>query len=136
MSLFPYHVISQIRSRDSLITFMVLKTEESPKPTHFLLKRPYLRHCLTNERISLLLVQRMTPTITNIAHKHTCPFVTEIISFEDKPANSRYSNRQKKHTFTALYFQDGCSNPTVMFSDDRSPVFLSKNNHSRAELFV
>ena len=115
---------------------MVLKTEESPKPTHFLLKRPFLRHCLTNERISLLLVQRMTPTITNIAHKHTCPFVTEIISFEDKPANSRYSNRQKKHTFTALYFQDGCSNPTVMFSDDRSPVFLSKNNHSRAELFV
>ena len=80
--------LSSIIDAQSLET-MVLKTEESPKPTHFLLKRPYLRHCLTNERISLLLVQRMTPTITNIAHKHTCPFVTEIISFEDKPVYSR-----------------------------------------------
>ena len=73
---------------------MVLKSEESPKPTHYLLKRPYLRNYLTYERISLLLVQRMTPTITNSARKHTCPFVTEIFSFEDKPANSRYSNRK------------------------------------------
>ena len=77
----------------------------------------------------------MTPTITISARKHTCPFVTEIFSFEDKPAISRYSNRKKKHTFTALYFQEGNSKPTVMFSDYRSPVILSKYNHSRTELF-
>ena len=64
---------------------------------------------------------------------HTCPFITEIFSFEDKPAISRYSNRQKEHIFAAVYFQGGCSNPSVTIRDDRSSVLLSKSNHSSAK---
>ena len=64
---------------------------------------------------------------------HTCPFVTEIFSFEVKPTISRYSNRQKEHIFLPFYFQGGCSNPSVTIRDDRSSVFLSKSNHSIAE---
>ena len=67
------------------------------------------------------------------ANKNTCPVVTEIISFEDKPAISRYSNRQKELIFAAVYFQGGCSNPSVTIRDDRSSVFLSNSNQSSAE---
>ena len=69
------------------------------------------------------------------AKKHTRPFVTEIFSFEDKPAISRYSNRQKELIFAAVYFPGGCSNPSVTIRDDRSSVYLSKSNHSSAESF-
>ena len=64
---------------------------------------------------------------------HTCPFITKIFSFEDKPMISRYSNRQKELIFAADYFQGGCSNPSVTISNDRSSVFLSKSNHSSVE---
>ena len=64
---------------------------------------------------------------------HTCPFVTELFSFEDKPMISRYSNRQKELIFLPFYFQGGCTNPSVTIRDDRSSVFLSKSNHSIAE---
>ena len=67
------------------------------------------------------------------ANKNTCPFVTEIFSFEDKPTISRYSNRQKELIFAAVYFPGGCSNPSVTIRDDRSSVFLSKSNHSSVE---
>ena len=67
------------------------------------------------------------------ANKHTRPFVTEIFSFEDKPTISRYSNRQKELIFAAVYFQGGCSNPSITIRDDRSSVFLSKSNHSSVE---
>ena len=67
------------------------------------------------------------------ANKNTCPFVTEIFSFEDKPMISRYSNHQKELIFAAVYFQGGCSFPSVTIRDDRSSVFLSKSNHSSAE---
>ena len=69
------------------------------------------------------------------ANKNTCSVVTEKISFEDKPMISCYSNRQKELIFAAVYFQGGCSNPSVTIRDDRSSVFLSKSNHSSAELF-
>ena len=64
---------------------------------------------------------------------HTCPFFTELFSFEDKPTISRYANRQKELIFAAVYFQDGCSNPSITIRDDRSSVFLSKSNHSSVE---
>ena len=67
------------------------------------------------------------------ANKHMCSFITEIFSFEDKPAIPRYSKRQKEHIVAAVYFPDGCSNPSVTIRDDRSSVFLSKSNHSIAE---
>ena len=67
------------------------------------------------------------------AKMHTCPVVTEIISFEDKPTISRYSNRQKELIFAAVYFPGGCSFPSVTIRDDRSSVFLSKSNHSSVE---
>ena len=67
------------------------------------------------------------------ANKNTCPFVTEIFSFEDKPTISRFSNRQKELIFAAVYFQGGCSNPSIPIRDDRSSVFLSNSNHSRVE---
>ena len=67
------------------------------------------------------------------ANKNTCPFVTELFSFEDKPMISRYSNRQKELIFAAVYFQGGCSNHSVTIRDNRSSVFLSKSNHSSAE---
>ena len=69
------------------------------------------------------------------ANKNTRPVVTEIFSFEDKPAISRYSNRQKELIFAAVYFPGGCSNPSVTIRDDRSSVFLSKSNHSSAESY-
>ena len=69
------------------------------------------------------------------ANKNMCSFITEIFSFEDKPTISRYSNRQKELIFAAVYFPGGCSNPSVTIRDDRSSVFLSKSNHSSAELF-
>ena len=62
-----------------------------------------------------------------------CPVVTEIFSFEDKPVISRYSKRQKELIFAAVYFQGGCSNPSITIRDDRSSVYLSKSNHSSAE---
>ena len=64
---------------------------------------------------------------------HTCSFITEIFSFEDKPAISRYSNRQKELISAAVYFQGGCSFPSVTIRDDRLSVFLSKSNHSSAK---
>jgi len=64
---------------------------------------------------------------------HTCSFITEIFSFEDKPAISRYSNRQKEHIFAAVYCQGGCSFPSITIRDDRLSVLLSKSNHSSAE---
>ena len=64
---------------------------------------------------------------------HTCPFVTEIFSFEDKPMISRYSNRQKELISAAVYFQGGCSNPSITIRHDRPSVFLSKSNHSSVE---
>ena len=64
---------------------------------------------------------------------HTCPFITEIFSFEDKPMISRYSNRQKELIFAAVCFPGGCSNPSITIRDDRSSVFLSKSNHSSVE---
>ena len=67
------------------------------------------------------------------ANKNTRPVVTEILSFEDKPTISRYSNRQKELIFAAVYFPGGCSNPSVTIRDDRSSVFLSKSNHSSVE---
>ena len=70
------------------------------------------------------------------AKKHTRPFVTEIFSFEDKPAISRYSNRQKELIFAAVYCQGGCSFPSVTIRDDRSSVFLSKSNHSSVESLI
>ena len=69
------------------------------------------------------------------ANKNTRPFITEIFSFENKPTISRYSNRQKELIFAAVYFQGGCSNPSITIRDDRSSVFLSKSNHSSAESF-
>ena len=69
----------------------------------------------------------------NIANKNTCPVVTEIISYEDKPMISRYSKRQKELIFAAVYFQGGCSNPSITIRDDNSSVFLSKSNHSSVE---
>ena len=69
------------------------------------------------------------------ANKNTCPFVTEIFSFEDKPAIPRYSKCQKEHIVAAVYFPGGCSNPFVTIRDDRSSVYLSKSNHSSAESF-
>ena len=67
------------------------------------------------------------------ANKNTRPFITEIFSFEDKPTISRYSNRQRELIFAAVYFQGGCSNPSVTIRDDRSSVLLSKSNYSSAE---
>ena len=67
------------------------------------------------------------------AKMHTCPFITEIFSFEDKPAITRYSKRQKELIFAAVYFQGGCSNPSITIRDDNSSVFLSKSNHSIVE---
>ena len=64
---------------------------------------------------------------------HTCPVVTEIFSYEDKPTISRYSNRQKELIFAAVYFQGGCSNLSITIRDDNSSVFLSKSNHSSVE---
>ena len=64
---------------------------------------------------------------------HTCPFITEIFSFEDKPTISRYSNRQKELISAAVYFQGGCSFPSITIRDDRSSVFLSKSNYSSVE---
>ena len=46
---------------------------------------------------------------------------------------SRYSNRQKELIFAAVYFQGGCSNPSVTIHDDRLSVLLSIFNHSGAE---
>ena len=69
----------------------------------------------------------------NIANKNTCPFITEIFSYEDKPTISRYSKRQKELIFAAVYFQGGCSNPSITIRDDRSSVFLSDSNHSSVE---
>ena len=70
------------------------------------------------------------------ANKNTRPVVTEILSFEDKPTVSRYSNRQKELIFAAVYFPGGCSNPSVRIRDDRSSVFLSKSNHSSVESLI
>ena len=67
------------------------------------------------------------------ANKNTCPVVTELFSFEDKPTISRYSKRQKELIFAAVYFPGGCSNPSVTIRDDRSSVYLSKSNHSSVE---
>ena len=67
------------------------------------------------------------------AKMHTCPFVAEIFSFEDKPAIPRYSKRQKEHIVAAVYFPGGCSNPSVTIRNDRLSVFLSKSNYSSAE---
>ena len=67
------------------------------------------------------------------ANKHIYPFVTEIISIEDKPTISRYSNRQKELIFAAVYFQGGCSSSSLKIINDRSSVFLSKSNYSSAE---
>ena len=67
------------------------------------------------------------------ANKNTRPVVTEIFSFEDQPTISRYSNRQKELIFAAVYFQGGCSNPSITIRDDNSSVFLSKSNHSIVE---
>ena len=67
------------------------------------------------------------------ANKNTCPVVTEIFSFEDKPTISRYSNRQKEHIFAAVCFPGGCSNPSITIRDDRSSVFLSNSYHSSVE---
>ena len=67
------------------------------------------------------------------ANNNTRPFITEIFSFEDIPTISRYSNRQKELIFAAVYFQGGCSNPSVTIRDDRSSVFLSESNHSSVE---
>ena len=64
---------------------------------------------------------------------HTCPFFTEIFSFEDKPTISRYSNRQKELIFAAVYFQGSCSNPSITIRDDNSSVVLSISNHSSVE---
>lgn len=46
---------------------------------------------------------------------------------------SLYSNRHKELIFAAVYFQGGCSFPSITIRDDRSSVFLSKSNHSIAE---
>ena len=67
------------------------------------------------------------------ANKNTCPVVTELFSFEDKPTISRYSNRQKELIFAAVYFQGGCSSSSLKIINDRSSVFLSKSNYSSAE---
>ena len=67
------------------------------------------------------------------ANKNTCPVVTEVFSFEDKPMISRYSNRQKELIFAAVYFQGGCSSSSLKIINDRSSVFLSKSNYSSAE---
>ena len=67
------------------------------------------------------------------AKMNTCPVVTEVFSFEDKPMIPRYSNRQKELISAAVYFQGGYSNPSVTIRDDRSSVFLSKSNHSIVE---
>ena len=67
------------------------------------------------------------------ANKNTRPFITEIFSFENKPTISRYANRQKELISAAVYFQGGCSNPSITIRDDRSSVFLSKSNHSSVE---
>ena len=64
---------------------------------------------------------------------HTCPVVTEIFSFEDKPTISRYSNRQKELIFAAVYSPGSYSNPPVTIRNDRLSVFLSKSNYSSAE---
>ena len=62
-----------------------------------------------------------------------CPVVTDIFSFEDKPTISRYTKRQKELIFAAVYFQGGCSNPSITIRDDNSSVFLSTSNHSIVE---
>ena len=126
-------MICYCRVHGYLFTCMGFQSEGSPKPNTFHWNA-HISVITSSMNVSLCCLYKEGCLLSYLsANKNTCPFVTELFSFEDKPMISRYSNRQKELIFAAVYFPGGCSNPSVTIRDDRSSVFLSKSNHSSVE---
>ena len=128
-------VVMGVRVVIAAIT-MGFQSEGSPSPNTFH-GNPHISVITSSMNVSrCCLYKEGRLLLYKSANKNTCSVVTEKISFEDKPMISCYSNRQKELIFAAVYFQGGCSNPSVTIRDDRSSVFLSKSNHSSVESFI